>query len=115
MTFHADPAALPAYTLADAIIAALDLCDAALNTPPNGAEPIVPTGDHFNALQDLLRDVVRQWSGPHVASAAALVRLLADHPRLEERLINAAYPDGVDQALRIALADIRAAAPASQG
>lgn len=115
MPFRFDAPAEPTYTLADAILATLDLCDAALNEPKDGADPIVPDADHYNALQNLLRDIIRTWSGPHVASAAALVRLLDTHGHLEERLINAGYPDGVSEALRVALRDIRAAAPGAQG
>ncbi|TAL40893.1 MAG: hypothetical protein EPN91_12035 [Salinibacterium sp.] len=115
MPFRFDAPEQPTYTLADAIIATLDLCDAALNEPKGGAEPIVPTAEHYNALQDLLRDIVRTWSGPQAASSVGLVRLLNDHGHLEDRLVNAAYPGGVIDALRVALRDIRAATPIREG
>lgn len=116
MTFKLPTAGPAPVTLADAIIAALDACDTALNDPTGdgeGTDAIAPQGEHYDAVQQIVRSVVSDWRGPQAASPAALLRILDANPRLENRLVDAAYPDGLSDALRMALSDLRAAQQAN--
>lgn len=95
-------------TLARALIELLDECDRRLNDPKgdgSGDGAVAPSADHYNGLQDLVRELVGGWSGPETGDGANLRRLLALHPDLEHRIIDAGYSHGLSDELRIALRD----------
>lgn len=97
-----------AATLSRALIALLDECDGRLNDPRgdgsgDGAEP--PSPEHYNGLQELVRELVTSWTGPETGDGAALRNLLALHPKLRDRIVDAGYVDGVGEDLAVALRD----------
>lgn len=97
------------HLLAAAIFRVLDECDRCLNDPAgdgSGSGAVPPTGDHYNALQQILRTLINEHREPATGSPALLRALLESNPALLETFASAGYRFGQDQLVRHALDEI---------
>jgi hypothetical protein len=88
-------------------------CHAKLNDPRgdgSGEGAVAPTGDHFNALSDLIGEAITEHRDVATGDPSDLQHLLLTVPGLEAALTNAAYTLGVEGEVRAALQTLRPSA-----
>lgn len=97
------------FLLRNAVLAALDNCDRALNDPSGdgtGEGAIAPEGAHYEALRTVILDTLHAHREPFSGSATLLRALLHNYPDLKTWFAHCGYKFGIVDSIEHALNEL---------